>query len=47
MTAVVEAVEESVLNALIVNTSMTGRDNHHSPALPHDQLKTLLANGFR
>ncbi|WP_245746034.1 DmpA family aminopeptidase [Nocardia altamirensis] len=42
-TAVVEAVEESVLNALIVNTSMTGRDGHHSPALPHDQLKTLLA----
>ncbi|MFC9432210.1 P1 family peptidase [Nocardia sp. NPDC057030] len=46
-TAVVESVEEAVLNALIVNTSMTGRDGHHSPALPHDQLKTLLTNGFR
>ncbi|MFI1918253.1 P1 family peptidase [Nocardia sp. NPDC020380] len=43
-TAVVEAVEESVLNALLVNTDMTGRDTHFSPALPHDQLRTLLAD---
>lgn len=42
-TAVVEAVEESVLNALVVNADMTGRDGHRSPALPHDQLRTLLA----
>ncbi|MFB8002783.1 P1 family peptidase [Nocardia sp. NPDC056000] len=41
--AVVDAVEEAVLNALIVNSDMTGRDGHFSPALPHDQLKTLLA----
>lgn len=41
--AVVDAVEEAVLNALIVNTDMTGRDGHFSPALPHDQLKKLLA----
>ncbi|MFE3190603.1 P1 family peptidase [Nocardia sp. NPDC059240] len=41
-TAVVEAVEESVLNALIVNSDMTGRDGHRSPALPHDRLRELL-----
>ncbi|WP_040805905.1 DmpA family aminopeptidase [Nocardia concava] len=41
--AVVEAVEESVLNALIVNADMTGRDGHHSPALPHDRLRKLLS----
>ncbi|MGW4242303.1 P1 family peptidase, partial [Nocardia sp. NPDC004722] len=41
--AVVEAVEESVLNALIVNSDMTGRDWHRSPALPHDRLLELLA----
>jgi D-aminopeptidase len=40
--AVVHAVEEAVLNALIVNETMTGRDGHISPALPHDQLLTLL-----
>ncbi|TGD88459.1 S58 family peptidase [Mycolicibacterium sp. CH28] len=41
-TAVVHSVEEAVLNALVVNTDMTGRDGHHSPALPHDQLRALL-----
>ncbi|MGX1776863.1 DmpA family aminopeptidase [Nocardia brasiliensis] len=46
-TAVVQAVEEAVLNALVVNSAMTGRDGHQSYALPHDQLKALLANGFR
>ncbi|MFI6217765.1 P1 family peptidase [Nocardia brasiliensis] len=46
-TAVVQAVEEAVLNALVVNSAMTGRDGHRSHALPHDQLKALLANGFR
>ncbi|MET9490529.1 P1 family peptidase [Nocardia sp. NPDC006630] len=44
-TAVVEAVEEAVLNSLIVNTDMTGRDGHHSPALPHDQLLAALVEG--
>ena len=40
--AAVYAVEEAVLNALIVNETMIGRDGHTSPALPHDQLKALL-----
>ena len=41
-TAVVQAVEEAVLNALVVNADMVGRDGHRSPALPHARLKTLL-----
>lgn len=41
--AVVQCVEEAVLNALIVNADMTGRDGHRTPALPHDRLRTLLA----
>ncbi len=36
--AVVYAVEEAVLNALIVNADMVGRDGHRSPALPHERL---------
>ena len=41
-TAVVHSVEEAVLNALIVNADMVGRDGHRSPALPHEQLTALL-----
>ncbi|MFJ9086617.1 P1 family peptidase [Streptomyces sp. NPDC102384] len=40
--AVVQAVEEAVLNALVANTGMTGRDGHRTPALPHDRVLTLL-----
>ncbi len=40
--AVVQSVEEAVLNALIVNDDMTGRDGHRSPRLPLDRLSTLL-----
>ena len=40
--ATVQSVEEAVLNALIVNAEMTGRDGHRSPALPHDTLTALL-----
>jgi D-aminopeptidase len=39
---VVEATEEAVVNALVDNRSMTGRDNHHVDALPHDRLRALL-----
>ena len=41
-TAVVQSVEEAVLNALIVNDDMIGRDGHRSPRLPHDRLLALL-----
>ncbi|AQA05554.1 aminopeptidase [Mycobacterium sp. MS1601] len=41
-TATVQSVEEAVLNAMVVNTEMTGRDGHRTPALPHDRLLALL-----
>ena len=40
--ATVEATEEAVINAMIAAESMTGIDNHHVTALPHDQLKAVL-----
>jgi D-aminopeptidase len=43
-TGVVQATEEAVVNALIDNHSMTGRDNHHVDALPHNRMRALLRN---
>jgi len=43
---VVQATEEAVVNALIDNHSMTGRDNHRVDALPHDRLREIM-KGFR
>ncbi len=40
--AVVEAVEESVVNALVNNEGMIGRNGHASPALPHEQVTDRL-----
>lgn len=40
--AVVHAVEEAVLNALVVNVDMVGRDGHRSPRLPLERLAALL-----
>jgi D-aminopeptidase len=42
---VVQAVEEAVLNALVVNDDMVGRDGHRSPRLPIDRLSAILAGG--
>lgn len=39
---VVQATEEAVINALVDNRSMTGRDNHRVEALPHDRLREIL-----
>jgi L-aminopeptidase/D-esterase-like protein len=44
---VVQATEEAVLNAMIDNHSMTGRDNHHVEALPHDRLREILKRVHR
>jgi D-aminopeptidase len=41
-TGVVQATEEAVVNALIDNHPMTGRDNHRVEALPHDRSRELL-----
>lgn len=43
-TAVVQATEEAVLNALVANEDMTGRGGHRTPALPRDRVSRLLAN---
>lgn len=40
--ATVQAVEEAVLNALVANTEMIGRDDHRMPALPRDRVAALL-----
>jgi L-aminopeptidase/D-esterase-like protein len=40
--ATVQAVEEAIVNALVANQSMTGRDDHEVDALPHDRLRVAL-----
>lgn len=45
LAAVAHAVEEAVLNALVVNADMVGRDGHRSFALPHGPLLELLGRG--
>jgi D-aminopeptidase len=42
LAGVVEATEEAVVNALIDNRSMTGRDNHRVDALPHGRLREIM-----
>ncbi len=41
-TAVVQATEEAVANALVANEDMTGRDGHRSPALPRDRVAAIF-----
>lgn len=41
--AVIQGTEESVINALIAAKTMTGGDYWVVPALPHDQLRDVLA----
>ena len=41
-TGVVQATEEAVVNALVDNDSMTGRDNHRVEALPRDRLREIM-----
>jgi D-aminopeptidase len=41
-TATVEATEEAIINALVDNHDMTGRDSHKVSALPHDRLREIL-----
>jgi len=40
--ATVEATEESIINAMVAATTMTGIDNHRVSALPHEQLRAIL-----
>lgn len=41
--AVVQAVEEAVVNSLVANEDMVGRDGHRTPALPRDKVAALIA----
>lgn len=43
--AVVQAVEEAVVNSLTANDDMTGKDGHRTPALPRDRVAALVAQG--
>ena len=45
--AVVQATEEAVVNALVANDDMTGRDGHRTPALPRDRVTELLSAAGR
>jgi D-aminopeptidase len=45
--AVVQATEESVVNALVANEDMTGRDGHRTPALPRTRVAQLLSARLR
>jgi len=40
--ATVEAVEEAVIDAMLVNETMVGRDGTRSIALPHDEIVALM-----
>jgi D-aminopeptidase len=41
--ATVQATEEAVVNAMVAATDMTGIDGHHVRALPHAELRAVLA----
>jgi D-aminopeptidase len=41
--ATVQATEEAIIDAMVVNETMVGRDNHKVEALPHDKLRQILA----
>ena len=45
--ATVQSVEEAIVNALVNNRDMTGRDGHEVKALPHDRLRELLQKYHR
>jgi D-aminopeptidase len=41
--ATIQSVDEAVLNALAANQTMTGADDHMVYALPHEEVRALLA----
>ena len=41
--ATIQSIDEAVLNALFANETMTGADDHVVHALPHDEVRSLLA----
>ena len=45
--ATIQAVDEAVLNSMIANETMIGADDHVVHALPHAELRRLLASAGR
>jgi D-aminopeptidase len=45
--ATVQSTEEAIVNAMVAAQDMTGIDDHHVRALPHDQLRAVLAKYHR
>ncbi len=45
--ATVQSVEEAIVNALVNNQDMTGRDGHEVKALPHERMRELLQKYHR
>ncbi len=45
--ATVQATEEAIINALVAAEPMTGQGGHHVPALPHAEVRNLLAKHLR
>ncbi len=41
--ATVQATEEAIVNAMVATRDMTGIDGHHVRALPHEELRRVLA----
>src|SRR5215469_3466538 len=41
--ATVQATEEAIVNAMVAATDMTGINGHHVRALPHEELRRVLA----
>jgi L-aminopeptidase/D-esterase-like protein len=42
--AVVQAVDEAVIDSIVTNTDLIGRDGITAVGIPHDELRKLLAN---
>ena len=40
--ATVQATEEAIINAMLAAQTMTGADDLRVPAIPHDQLRSIL-----
>jgi D-aminopeptidase len=41
--AAIEATEEAIANALVAAQTLTGRDGHSAPAIPHERVREIFA----
>lgn len=46
-TATVCATDEAIINAVVANASMIGRDGHVVLSLPHEELKQVMRRNDR